>query len=380
MIDLTKTINILHFTIKLNRSFRADLDWWRMFLPHWNGISAIHREVDTELYTDSSDVGIGAIYGNQWFMSPFVGATYHLVLKSITWRELFAIIKAIATWCNDLANKSMKLIRTLFFICAKFNIECKCQHIPGIANIGSDHLSRNRVAKCISYHPTAYPNMTAKIYYIWSTINLIYVSCITFRIPSDDHWVWSIVWLGRLHAMSTRDVYNLVVHGVRSSTRDVYNLVVHGMRSSTRDVYILVVHGVRSSTRHVYTRCMHEMSTFWSSMMWGRLHAMSTRDVYILVALGVRSSRRDIYSLVAHGVWSSTRDIYNSAQRRYRRLCDIYGLTHRPHQHQRTTLCFHKTDYNELLVWSPMCLAHFDCFISAEIDANLTIWFFSSFI
>ena len=75
MIDLSKTVKFLHFRIKLNRSFRADLDWWRMFLPHWNGISVIHREVDTELYTDSSDVGIGAIYGNQWFMSLFAGAT-----------------------------------------------------------------------------------------------------------------------------------------------------------------------------------------------------------------------------------------------------------------------------------------------------------------
>ena len=148
-------------------------------------------EVDTELYTDSSDVGIGAIYGNQWFMSLFAGATNHLVLKSINWRELYAIVKAIATWCNDLANKkvllkcdneavcyivnsgtsrdpeSMKLIRTLFFICAKFNIDCKCQHIPGITNIGSDHLSRNRVAEFFSFHPTAYPNMTLPTYIMY---------------------------------------------------------------------------------------------------------------------------------------------------------------------------------------------------------------------
>ena len=184
MIDLSKTVKYLHFRIKLNRSFRADLNWWRSFLPYWNGISVIHRDVDTELYTDSSDLGIGCIYRDQWFMVPFTDAISHLRQKSINWRELFAIVKAVATWCHHLANKKvllycdnesvtyivnsgtsrepeiMKLVRTLFFICAQHNIECKCQHIPGTMNVGSDHLSRYRIAEFFVCHPTANHCMT----------------------------------------------------------------------------------------------------------------------------------------------------------------------------------------------------------------------------
>ena len=233
-------------------------------------------------------------------LSPFVGATYHLVLKSITWREFFAIIKAIATWCSDLANKnvllkcdneavcymvnsgtsrdpeSMTLIRTLFFICAKFNIECKCQHIPGITNIGSDHRSRNRVAE--------------------------------------------------FYAMSTRDVYTRCLHYSRPWCEVVY----HAM--STRNVYTRYLHSGCPWYLVVYTRCL-QSGRPWCLVVYMRcLHAMST------------TPRRDNTDVSA-----------------------IF-MDYRPYPHQRTKLyAFIKTDYNELLVWS---LAHFDCFISAEIDAN----------
>ena len=50
MIDLSKSVKYLHFRIKLNSCFRADLNWWRAFLPYWNGVSMMHREVDTQLY------------------------------------------------------------------------------------------------------------------------------------------------------------------------------------------------------------------------------------------------------------------------------------------------------------------------------------------
>ena len=184
MIDLSKSVKYLHFRIKLNSCFRADLNWWRAFLPYWNGVSMMHREVDTQLYTDSSDLGIGGVYGDQWFMAKFADNSCDLRQKSINWRELFAIIKAIGTWCHLLANKKvllfcdnesvtyivnsgtsrdpdiMTLIRTLFFICAQNNIECKCQHIPGVNNIASDHLSRLRITEFFKIHPTACPRMT----------------------------------------------------------------------------------------------------------------------------------------------------------------------------------------------------------------------------
>ena len=184
MIELTKSVKHLHHKIKLNKSFREDVLWWLSFLPIWNGVSVIHTETDVELYTDSSNFGIGCVYRNSWFMVPFIGNTSHLVNKSINWRELYALVKAIATWGHLLSNKRvllycdnesvtyivnsgtsrdhdiMKLVRILFYICACYNIECKCQHILGIYNIESDLLSRNRLADYLNYNPNADRVMT----------------------------------------------------------------------------------------------------------------------------------------------------------------------------------------------------------------------------
>ena len=81
-----RRIKYLHFRIKLNSCVRADLHWWRAFLPYWNGVSMMHREVDTQLYTDSSDLGIGGVYGDQWFMAKFADNSCDLRQKSINWR------------------------------------------------------------------------------------------------------------------------------------------------------------------------------------------------------------------------------------------------------------------------------------------------------
>ena len=67
MIELSKHVKHLHFIVKLNKSFRADVKWWLLYLPTWNGISAFQEDKwndneCVELFTDSSDVGIGAVY------------------------------------------------------------------------------------------------------------------------------------------------------------------------------------------------------------------------------------------------------------------------------------------------------------------------------
>ena len=68
MFDLSKSAKYLHYKIKLNKSFREDIKWWLTFLPTWNGVSMIHTEIDVEVYTDSSDNGIGCVYKYDWFV------------------------------------------------------------------------------------------------------------------------------------------------------------------------------------------------------------------------------------------------------------------------------------------------------------------------
>ena len=39
MIELAKLPKEYHHRVRLNRDFRSDLQWWRVFLPGWNGVS-----------------------------------------------------------------------------------------------------------------------------------------------------------------------------------------------------------------------------------------------------------------------------------------------------------------------------------------------------
>ena len=49
-----------------------DIKGWLDYLPSWNGISAFqddewHSNDHLETYTDSCDIAIGVVYGNEWF-------------------------------------------------------------------------------------------------------------------------------------------------------------------------------------------------------------------------------------------------------------------------------------------------------------------------
>ena len=185
MIELSKHVKHLHFIVKLNKSFRADVKWWLLYLPTWNGISAFQEDKwndneCVELFTDSSDVGIGAVYKTEWFYEVFTSCSkLDIVNTSITWRELYALVRAIATWGDKLCNKRiimncdniavmyvvnsgsskdvniMNLVRSLFYITAHYNLEIRVRHISGRCNILSDALSRLNITKFFNHKPDA---------------------------------------------------------------------------------------------------------------------------------------------------------------------------------------------------------------------------------
>lgn len=59
-------------TIRLNAAFRADLQWWHVFVSSWNGVSMMLRErlqsPGIEIWSDTSGSwGCRAVWGTQWF-------------------------------------------------------------------------------------------------------------------------------------------------------------------------------------------------------------------------------------------------------------------------------------------------------------------------
>ena len=143
IIDLALKAKKQHYNIRLNKSFRSDLQWWAQFLRTWNGIGMMVKERATSqrvmLMCDASgswECGAFTSAGD-WFLLqwPESWANVHITVK-----ELLPIVISIATWgkqwaeemglchCDNAAvvnilwlgwcrnDLAMHLLRSLFFV------------------------------------------------------------------------------------------------------------------------------------------------------------------------------------------------------------------------------------------------------------------------
>jgi hypothetical protein len=181
LIELSKKVKYLHHKIKLNKDCRRDIVWWEKYLPFWNGKYMFFDEqstsnIDIHLHTDASHDGYGCSFHAAWIMNSF---TETEKAKTITWKELYAIVIACNTWgyllcgkrvvfhCDNMAvvniiqcgvsknGEIMHLVRTLFYVCAVYNMECIAVHVPGIKNGVADALSRGQVHRFRDLMPQA---------------------------------------------------------------------------------------------------------------------------------------------------------------------------------------------------------------------------------
>ena len=71
MIDLLSVTKVAYHHIRLNKDFRSDLAWWKMFVDTWNGVSLLQLTKQlvpsVNVFTDASgSFGCGAIWGTLW--------------------------------------------------------------------------------------------------------------------------------------------------------------------------------------------------------------------------------------------------------------------------------------------------------------------------
>ena len=181
LIDLSTSVSSLHHFIHLNSEARADFNWWFELLSDWNGVSIIHRpfcfDSSVQLSTDASlSIGFGGVFGNHWFSAPWPPSFSQL---SIAPKELFAIWAAISIWHRKLTNSQvtlftdnssctdvwfsgstkdpamLRILRALFFLCARSNIHLCLVHVEGQRNTLADLLSRFQFEKFREAHPSA---------------------------------------------------------------------------------------------------------------------------------------------------------------------------------------------------------------------------------
>lgn len=152
----------------LTKEARADLSAWSLFTESFIGKSLFLNDqwMNSEqlcLYTDSSNLGLGGVFGIKWFTERW---PVNLLQYHITIRELFPIVLAIHLWGRNLQNKCvqfhtdnmavvhiinkqtskdptiMKFVRQFVLPILKYNIIFKALHIKGAKNKAADQISR----------------------------------------------------------------------------------------------------------------------------------------------------------------------------------------------------------------------------------------------
>ena len=169
-----------HHHIRLNLSFRSDLQWWCSFIASWNGVGMMKPQRGTQhtihFWTDASgQFGCGALepHSQEWIQLqwPHTYAREWVRLKeeSIALKELLPIVLACAVWGEGWKNRAvtvhcdnlgvvalvnsgysrvpqiMHLLRCLFFIRARFHLDVWAVHVPGVQNTLADAISRNNI-------------------------------------------------------------------------------------------------------------------------------------------------------------------------------------------------------------------------------------------
>ena len=167
--------------VRLNTPIKSDLQWWHLFMAHWNGVAMMTNlsqgASGPHLYSDASGTfGCGAWWGDKWFQLPWPQENGY---SSIAQKELLPIVLACILWgaawrgalvtahCDNMAVVEVvnsgyskdgalaQLLRVLFFARAQWEVEIKAVHIPGRQNVLADALSRNKMQLFFSQAPGA---------------------------------------------------------------------------------------------------------------------------------------------------------------------------------------------------------------------------------
>jgi hypothetical protein len=180
--NLTMNLKHLHYKVQLSRDAREDIVWWLNCAANWNAKSVFLDEEWTtsehlHIYTDASDVGLGCVFGSQWFSMEFNSMECDMI---IAWRELYAMVLACFTWGQQFVGKKlimhcdnhtivdimhtgtsknrdiMCLVRVLYYICVQYNFDMRVVHIPGVYNVAADNLSRLNFDAFFAQQPSQY--------------------------------------------------------------------------------------------------------------------------------------------------------------------------------------------------------------------------------
>ena len=167
---------------RLNLLCQADIAWWTLFIPQWNGVSLFPASLPLgpPVVSDASGTwGSGAFTCEHtliWFDLPW---PLRWEGKNIVVKELIPVVISAGIWGKQWHGRTVEfhsdnmavvhalskgsarephlahLLRCLYFLEATFGFEHGVSHIPGKLNVGADALSRNNLLAFSSLFPQA---------------------------------------------------------------------------------------------------------------------------------------------------------------------------------------------------------------------------------
>lgn len=188
LIHLSKKAKKLHHKIRITPQAHADIAWWITCMEAHNATAWFPQSFNVWsadiIFTDASDLAAGICYENAWTIFTFDQQNSWMAGMSIAWRELFAVVLAIATYGPCIAGKDlimnidnqaicycinsakskdpyiMNLVRALYYYTSVYHINYRAIHISTHDNWGADALSRLDVDTFKRFNPNSEDYMT----------------------------------------------------------------------------------------------------------------------------------------------------------------------------------------------------------------------------
>ena len=180
LIGLAKTARALHHRVRLSASARQDLSWWLECISSHNGTAIVDVDWSVgdiiHVFSDASDFGSGAVCQGEWWSIVYTSESAFCREMSINWRELHAVVKAVATWaphnpgarvifhvdnstaCHILnklytpVNELMELVRHWCLVVEKYKLSTAVVYISTHDNGMADAISRGELDRFRDLH------------------------------------------------------------------------------------------------------------------------------------------------------------------------------------------------------------------------------------
>jgi hypothetical protein len=166
ILDAIRPLQQQHHKIRLSAEFHKDVHWWLSFMKCFNGVLYYNSAQAHHVHVDACNTASGAFYAGDRCYSVFskdqsAAKNLHINYKEVCaavqsvqrwasfWRDSSVVIHTDSTVTKAILNKGRsrhpyvnKLLRHMFWLCAKYNFSVRAIHIPGRINTIPDTVSR----------------------------------------------------------------------------------------------------------------------------------------------------------------------------------------------------------------------------------------------